>query len=141
MCTGNAGPTARLQGRRPASAEVRWRAVPRWQERYAIACSAIIGWSLAYGLASWSRWTRLVYDPLSREWSWRQATYSPTPIDYWGLLAWGLGGAVVGAAIAVIGARLWRRALPRVVQTLLGAWAVTAFLYAGTYFTWMLWPF
>jgi hypothetical protein len=115
--------------------------VPADQRRYLIACCAIVGWCLAYALASWSQWTRLIYDPLAREWSWSARPSGPVPIDYWGLVLWGIGGAVVGVAIAHVGTWLWRRPLPRVVQGLLGAWAVTAFLYAGTYFMWTLWPF
>jgi hypothetical protein len=115
--------------------------MPRWQLRWAIACCAIVGWSLAYALASWSQWTRLVYDPLARTWAWRSRMTSAVPIDYWGLVLWGLGGATLGAVIALVGARVWRRPLPRGAQLLLGAWALTAFLYAGTYFTWTLWPF
>jgi hypothetical protein len=106
-------------------------AVPPSQRRYAIVCCAIVGWCLAYALASWSRWTRLMYDPLAREWSFSTRTSGPVPIDYWGLVAWGIGGAVVGVALALIGSALWRRPLPRLVQGLLGAWA----------FMWTLWPF
>ena len=115
--------------------------MPRWQFRYAIVCCAITGWSLAYALASWSRWPRLFYDPLSHDWYMASRAPSPVPIDYWGLVAWGAGGAAVGAGVALAGARLWRKALPRTVEILLGAWALTAFAYAGTYFTWTLWPF
>jgi hypothetical protein len=115
--------------------------VPRWQLRFAIACCAITGWSLAYALASWSRWPRLFYDPLAHDWYLGDRAASPVPIDYLGLVAWGAGGAAVGAGVALAGSRLWRKALPRTVEVLLGAWALTAFLYAGTYFTWTLWPF
>jgi len=115
--------------------------VPRWQLRYAIACAAIIGWSLAYALASWSRWPRVIYDPLAREWSVASRLPSPVPIDYLGLVAWGTGGAALGAALALVASRFWKKPLPPIALTLLGAWALTAFLYAGTYFTWTLWPF
>jgi hypothetical protein len=117
------------------------RAMPRWQLRYAIACTAIVGWALAYALAGWHQWTRLHYDPLARSWGWQRHAASPVPIDYWGLALWGAGGAALGAALALVAGRLWRRPLPPSVLTILGAWAITAFLYAGTYFTWSLWPF
>lgn len=117
------------------------RGVPRWELRYAIACAGIIGWCLAYAFASWNRWTRLYYDPLERAWSWRTAAPSPVPIDYWGLVLWGVGGAVVAIGVTLVAAAAWRRPVPRAVRTLLGAWALTAFLYGGTYFTWTLWPF
>lgn len=115
--------------------------MPRWQIRWTIACAAIIGWSLAYALASWSRWPRLFYDPLARTWFWARSADSPVPIDYWGLTLWGLGGAVVAVLLALAGTRLWHRPLPRAAIGLFGAWALTAFLYAGTYFMWSLWPF
>jgi hypothetical protein len=115
--------------------------VPPWQLRYAIACVGITGWSIAYALASWGQWPRAIYDPLAHAWRLGDRPGGPVPIDYWGLVAWGVGGAAVGIAIAFAGARLWRRPLPRLAQVLLGAWAITAFLYAGSYFTWTLWPF
>jgi hypothetical protein len=115
--------------------------VPRWQLRYAIACTAIAGWSIAYALASWGQWPRLIYDPLAHSWALRSRPGGPIPIDYWGLIAWGAGGLILGALIALLFSRLYRRPLPRLALGLLGAWALTAFLYAGTYFTWTLWPF
>ena len=115
--------------------------MPRWQLRYAIACVAITGWSIAYALASWGQWPRLIYDPLAHDWWLGAHTGGPVPIDYWGLNLWGAGGAALGAALAYAFARLYRRPLPRVALHLVGAWTLTAFLYAGTYFTWTLWPF
>ena len=58
-----------------------------------------------------------------------------------GTVLWGASGALVGAALGAGGARLWRRPLPPRTIGLLGAWAMTAFLYAGTYYMWNLWPF
>lgn len=115
--------------------------MPRWQLRYLISCAAIIGWCAAYTLAAWGEWTVLIYDPLDRSWWWDDTTGGPVPINYFGFVLWGLGGATVGGALAAIVARLWRRALPDVALRMLGAWAVTAFLLAGTYFLWTLWPF
>ena len=115
--------------------------MPRWQLRYAIACLAITGWSLAYALAAWGQWPRLIYDPLMRDWRIASQPGSPLPIDYWGLVAWGAGGAAIGAAIAWIAASVWRRPLPRLAQTMLGLWALTAFVYAGAYFMWNLQAF
>ncbi len=140
--------TARQRDRRAALTHVDAAApaaydstMPRWQLRYAIACCAIIGWSLAYTLASWGGWTKLFYDPLSRRWWWGDTAATPIPINYWGLVLWGIGGAAFGVAVAAIAARLWRRPLPGAVQLLLGAWAMTGFAYAGTYYMWTLWPF
>lgn len=112
--------------------------MPRWQLRYAIACAAIIGWCAAYTLAAWGEWTMLIYDPMARAWSWDDTTGGPVPINYWGLVLWGIGGAAVGGAVAGTAAAVWRRTIPDVALRLLGAWAVTAFLLAGTYFAWTL---
>ncbi len=115
--------------------------MPRWQLRYAIACAAIIGWCAAYTLAAWGRWTVLLYDPIEHAWWWSSERPGPLPINYWGLMLWGVGGAACGTLLVSIGARLWRREIPPVALRVLGAWAITAFLLAGTYFWWTLWPF
>ncbi len=114
--------------------------VPRWQLRYAIACLSITGWSIAYALAAWGQWPRLVYDPMRRDLTIARTT-GPLPIDYWGLVAWGAAGALCAGGLAWIAARVWRRPLPRVALGLLGLWALTAFVYAGGYFFWTLQPF
>jgi hypothetical protein len=114
--------------------------MPRWQLRYAIVCAAITGWCIAYALAAWGQWPRLLYDPLAR--SFRVAAYpgGPVPIDYWGLVSWGLGGALVGAAISLCASLVWRRPIPRALLPLLGLWSLTALLFAGSYFTYTLGP-
>jgi hypothetical protein len=115
--------------------------VPRWQLRYVAACCALVGWALAYALASWLQWPRLHYDPLLRTWGWARPPGNPLPIDYWGLALWGAGGAAAGALVALVGAWARPRPLPTPALQLLGLWALTALGLAGSYFTWSLWPF
>jgi len=117
------------------------RAAPRWQRVFAIATAAVIGWSLAYALADWGGWHRLTYDSHHGSWSWPTGPTPRVPINYYGGLLWGAGGAVVGGAIAALAARAWGRPLPAPVIALLGAWALTGIALTGAYYTWMLWPF
>ena len=63
------------------------------------------------------------------------------PINYHGDLLWGLGGALVGAAAGALGTALYRRPIAATTLQLLTAWAITGFLFAGTFYTWSLWPF
>lgn len=115
--------------------------VPRWQRVYAIAILAIIGGALAYALCDWSRWTRLIFDPYDGAWTWRDGPTRTIPINYYGTILWGLGGAAVGGALGAIAMRLWRRPLSPGVQALGAAWALTAVILSGGYFHWSLWPF
>jgi hypothetical protein len=113
--------------------------MPRWQRAYIIATCAIIGFAFAYAACDWGQWTKLVYLPTTGE-----LTLAPPPgaitIPYWGMLAWGAGGAATGAVIAVILVRIAARPWPDRVLGLFGAWAITAILLAGSYYTWSLWP-
>ena len=114
---------------------------PAWQAIYALATAAVIGWCLAYGLADWGGWPRLTLDAHTGSWSWVSGPTPRVPINYYGGLLWGTGGAVTAAALAGLGLRLWRRPLPPALIGLLAAWAATAVALAGAYYTWMLWPF
>src|SRR5262245_28740552 len=112
--------------------------MPRPQRAYVIAMCAIIGGAFAYAACEWGGWPRVRYLPLQRE-----VTLDAAPgvsVVYLGLVAWGLGGmvcgALAGAALCRIAPRPWSDRTLR----LFGAWAVTAILLAGGYFTWGLWP-
>ncbi len=112
--------------------------MPRAYRGYVIAMCAIIGGSLAYAACDWGRWPRLTYLPLTGE-----LTLAPTTalsITYIGTVAWGLGGGVVGAAAGAVLCWMAPRMWPQRALQLFGAWAITAILLAGGYFTWSLWP-
>ena len=112
--------------------------MPRWQRAYVIAACALIGGALAYALCSWSSWPRLSYLPLEGRWTLHPG--NALAINYPGMLAWGLGGAASGALVGAAACAIWRRPLPARALQLAGAWAITAILLAGLYFTWTLWP-
>jgi hypothetical protein len=110
----------------------------RAHRAYVIAMCAIIGGAFAYAACDWGQWPHLIYVPLSGA-----LVLEPTQaisIHYVGLVAWGAGGvcagAVVGGVLCRAVPRTWR---PGVYQ-LFGAWAITAIVLAGSYFTWNLWP-
>jgi len=113
--------------------------MPRWQRAYVVAMCAIIAAAFAYTACDWGRWPRIVYQPLTSE-----VTMSAKPgaiaIGYFGAVAWGLGGAavgmVIGWALCMVGKREW----PARTLHLFGAWAITAVLLAGSYYTWNLYP-
>lgn len=113
--------------------------MPRGQRAFVIATCAIIGAAFAYAAADWARWPMLTYLPVRGEWT-MHAPAGAVSITYLGMVVWGVGGAACGALAgaglcAVIGKPLSER-----VQQLLGAWAITAIVLAGAYFTWSLWP-
>jgi hypothetical protein len=119
-------------------------AVPRWQVVYAAVMVAVLGWSTGYVLCDWAALPRLTYFPYEREWRLIAGPAGQVPVTYVGIILWGASGALVGAALGAGGARLYDRLrgpLPPRAVGLLGAWALTAFLYAGTYYMWNLWPF
>ena len=113
----------------------------RWQVVYAAVMCSIIGWAVAYVLCDWGGWPRLTYFPYEHEWRMVAGRAGLVPMNYVGTVLWGVGGALVGAALGAGAARLWRRPLPKSAVPLLGLWAMTAFLYGGTYYMWNLWPF
>ena len=113
--------------------------MPRWQRAYVVATCALIGGAFAYAACDWGRWPRLTYLPLSGE-----LTLSPPPgalaITYLGVVAWGFGGLVCGALVGAGLCAIVKRTWPDRVLLLFGAWAITAILLAGGYYTWNLWP-
>jgi len=112
--------------------------MPRAERAFVIATCAIIGGAFAYAAAEWGQWPVLRYVPLTGELTWSKVT--GVTMVYWGLLLWGLGGAASGALVGAVAVRMFpRRWQDRTLQ-LFGAWAITAILLAGGYFTWSLWP-
>ncbi len=113
--------------------------LPRWQRAFAIATCAIIRAAFAYATSDWARWPTLAYLPVRGEWT-MHAPPGAIAITYLGIVAWGIGGAAIGALVGAGMCALARKPLSDRVILLLGAWAITAILLAGGYFTWSLWP-
>lgn len=109
----------------------------RAHRAYVIAMCAIIGGAFAYAACDWGRWPHLTYLPLSGTVVLGSTT--AVAIHYPGFVAWGTGGACVGAVVGAVACRAVPRAWPAPVYRLLGAWAITAIVLAGGYFTWSLW--
>ena len=125
----------------PRQDDIEKKVTPHFQIAYAACTGFVIGWCLAYVLCDALGWPRLAYEPYGGELSLASGHPPPTVMTYWGVILWGVIGGVVGAALGAVGARLARRAMSDRVITLLGAWAVTAFVIAGLYYLWNLWPF
>ena len=113
-------------------------AMSRAHRAYVIATCAIIGGAFAYTACDWGQWPHLIYLPLSGKLV--LAASDGVAIHYLGLVAWGAGGACAGAVVGGIACRIAPRTWPPHVYQLFGAWAITAILLAGGYFTWSLWP-
>jgi hypothetical protein len=112
--------------------------MPRQQRAYVIAMCAIIGGAFAYAACEWGRWPRLSYQPL-------QGTvgFESSPaisIVYLGIVMWGLGGLLCGALVGALLSKIFPRPWSDLMLRMFGAWAITALLLAGGYFTWSLWP-
>lgn len=110
----------------------------RGHRAYVIAMCAVIGGAFAYAACDWGRWPHLTYLPMSGTLT--MAATDEVAIHYVGFVAWGIGGACTGALLGALACRLVPRRWPVRGYQLLGAWAVTAIVLAGSYFTWSLWP-
>jgi hypothetical protein len=111
--------------------------IARWQRAYTIATWGVIGAAFAYAACTWARWPRLTYFPVTGEWAIAPPTATSITITYPGIVLWGLGGLVTGA---LVGAGLCRLIKTERWNGLFGAWAITAVLLAGFYYTWSVWP-
>jgi hypothetical protein len=110
----------------------------RAHRAYVIAMSGVIGGAFAYAACDWGQWRHLIYLPLSGE-----LVMRPSPavsIHYIGIVAWGIGGAATGALVGAALCTAVRRPWSAQAYRLFGAWAITALLLAGGYYTWNLWP-
>ena len=113
--------------------------MPRWQRAFVIATCALIGAAFAYAACDWGHWPKLSYLPVTGEVTLHPAAGALSMV-YLGMVAWGLGGAAVGALVGVVLCAITRKAWPDRVLQLFGAWAITAIVLAGSYFTWSSWP-
>lgn len=112
--------------------------MPREQRAYIVAMCAIIGSAFAYAACEWGGWPKLYYMPLRNDVAF--STPQAVSVGYPGIIAWGLGGVAVGALAGAILCRAVPRPWPARTLRLFGAWAITAVLLAGGYYTWGLWP-
>ena len=102
---------------------------------FVIGCAALIGFALAYALPSFARLPKLFYDPLARRWLWSNGP-GALPISYYGVILYGIAGAVICAAIA-----RFIKANPADRGFALGAaWALTAPVLVMAYYAWNNWP-
>jgi hypothetical protein len=115
--------------------------MPRWQRAYVCATFAVIGFALAYVLADYGAWPKLLYFPYEHRFAMGTGGGGKIAMAYWGLFLWGLGGGLVGGGLGAVVTMVWKRPLPTQAFGLLAAWSLTAFFLAGSYFTWNLWPF
>lgn len=113
--------------------------MPRAERAYVIAMCAIIGGAFAYAASDWGHWPRLVYHPLGGALGF-ETSPSPAAIVYPGTVLWGFGGFACGAIAGALLVRLVPRTWTDRTLQLFGAWAITALVLAGGYFTWSLWP-
>jgi hypothetical protein len=102
---------------------------------YFALCGAVIGWSLGVLIPAYGRWPLLYYDPALRRWFVGRAT-SALPIGYYGLVAFGVAGALVGGLVGRLAAARARDEW----FGLAAAWAVTALVVAVAYHAFQLWP-
>ena len=114
--------------------------MPLWQRRYLTVCGAIIGYCIGYVVCDFAGWPKLTYAPLDRAWYFT-ATPSPLDMAYLGIVLWALSAALIGGGMVAVATRIAKRELPQTINNLAGAWTLTAFGYAGLYYTWGLWPF
>ena len=110
----------------------------RAHRAYVIAMCAVISGAFAYAACDWGHWPHLIVLPVQR-----RVTFDAggaLAIHYLGLAAWGAGGVCTGALLGAAACRIAPRPWPAAAYRLLGAWAITALVLAGGYFTWNLWP-
>jgi hypothetical protein len=110
----------------------------RAHRAYVIAMCAIIGGAFAYAACDWGHWPHLLYLPVQGRLA--LDAHGAIAIHYFGLVAWGMGGACAGALVGAALCRLRPRTWAAQTYRLFGAWAITALVLAGGYFTWNLWP-
>ena len=114
--------------------------IPRWQRAHLTACAFLITYALTYVAVDYLGLPRPVYQPHLRRFVVTSNRPGPLEMGYVGGWAWALGLALVVAGVLALA--LGRRRAP-VGSRALGlatAWAITALLVAGAYYTWHNWP-
>jgi hypothetical protein len=113
--------------------------MPRWQRAFVIATCAVIGGAFAYAACDWGQWPKLTIFPVTGDVGMHDRA-GAVEMTYLGIVAWGLGGAATGAIVGAALCAVFRRPWPDRALQLFGAWAITAILLAGSYYTWNVWP-
>ena len=113
--------------------------MPAWQRAYIVATCAVIGGAFAYAACDWAHWPRLTYRPVTGDILMTSPPGTIT-VNYLGTVAWGLGGAAVGALVGAALCAAFKRVWADRTMHLFGAWAITGIVLTGAYYTWNLWP-
>ncbi|CAN5326208.1 hypothetical protein BH11MYX1_BH11MYX1_33590 [soil metagenome] len=109
--------------------------MPRYQRAFVIAVCTLIGAGFAYAACDWGSWPRAAYLPITGELTFHPREGSITMM-YVGIIAWGVGGAACGALFGAGVCAVWRKPIPERLLQVAGAWAITAIVLAGSYYTW-----
>lgn len=114
--------------------------MPTWQRTYVAVCAGVVAFCLIYVAVDYAHLPHLFYYQLERVWRFEARGQGSLPSGYVGLWAWALVAGVAAAVVAAALTRLRPRPLGEGALTLALAWAGTAFVIAGAYFTWNNWP-
>jgi hypothetical protein len=108
------------------------------ERAYLVGAGAAIGFAVAYALPIVAGLPMVIYEPLAHRFSLGLPAGGVT-LGYFGQVLWGLLGALFGAGVG-LGAARRDRPLTEATTILAGAWALTALVLVGAYFTWLNWP-
>lgn len=111
-----------------------------WQRGLVAACAGVIGYCLTYVAVDYLKVPRLWHYQLERVYRVEELGKGPMPAGYVGLWTWAIVGGLVAAALGYGLVRLRKRPISEAGMMLALAWAMTAFVIAGGYFTWHNWP-
>lgn len=112
------------------------------ERAYLLGAGAVIGFALAYALPIVAEWPLAIYEPLAHRFSLGLPAGGVT-LGYFGQVLWGLFGGLCGGLIGAgmgLGAAWRGKPLTETTSILAAAWALTALLLVGVYFTWLNWP-
>jgi hypothetical protein len=112
------------------------------ERAYLVGAGAVIGFALAYALPIVAGWPLAIYEPLAHRFSLGLPAGGVT-LGYFGQVLWGLSGGLIGGVLGAsvgLGAAWRRKPVTEGAAILAGAWALTALVLVGAYFTWLNWP-
>ena len=106
---------------------------------FVCVCAGAIAFALGYALPILFQVPNFYYDPLARRFFVGERAGS-LPMGYYGQIAWALSlAALVALGAWSVTGRRTREPRPGTL-TLLTAWALSALVLVGVYFTWSNWP-